>query len=515
MSTHSEKYMYIIGAGFAGQMLAAEIKRKKIFGTVAAFLDDDPAVIGKTIEGIPVIGPINQFCSFLRHSDNDEAVIAIPSATQERICEIYDTLSKNGFRKIRILPSISQITDGGAHFIQTRGIDPLDLLGRTPVTIPLRASLAYLRGKRVLITGAGGSIGSELARQLLSGGAERLYLFGHGENSIYQIDRELRLLQKEGVGEKAVIVPIIGDLKNRHYMQFIMQKLKCDVVFHCAAYKHVPLMEENPVAVIENNVFGTKNLLDASIGADVKRFVLISTDKAVEPVSVYGISKMICEKLVIAASREIKKKNDSAAPIRHETEESAYMFVRFGNVLGSRGSIVPLFTEQLKNGGPLTVTDSEAKRFFMTIPEACSLVLMTGGVGENGVSYVLDMGDPIKISDIAEQIIRISGYEPYKDIDIQFIGLRNGERLDEPLWIPEENPEKTKYPKLLRLRSAETGTLPAEFLKRTAAICLPPQEAALYAENGRIDAGLYRDKKMLTAVLEDMIPSYKIFKHGC
>ncbi|MCR5698161.1 MAG: polysaccharide biosynthesis protein, partial [Treponemataceae bacterium] len=295
--SNTEKGIYIIGAGFAGQMIARELKEKKVFGNVISFLDDNKDIIGTTIDGIPVLGPINNLTTFLRHSETDEAIIAIPSAKQSRIKEIYEILSKADFSTIKIVPGVSQIIDSKAHLIQTREINPLDILGREAVVISLKESLSYLRGKRVLITGAGGSIGSELARQLLSGGAERLYLFGHGENSIYQIDKELRLLQKEGVGEKATIVPVIGELKDKNYMSYIMKKLKCDAVFHCAAYKHVPMMEENPVASIENNVFGTKNLLDACIENDVKKFVLISTDKAVEPVSVYGVSKMLCEKL--------------------------------------------------------------------------------------------------------------------------------------------------------------------------------------------------------------------------
>ncbi len=290
MPQNNDMRIYIIGAGFAGQMLAEELKRKEIFGKAVAFLDDDPALIGKKIDGIPVSGPIENIAALLHPSPREEALIAMPGAPKERIRSIYLTLVSAGFSRIRILPGISQIIDGKAHLIQAREIDPLDILGRTPVTIQLKESLSYLRGKRVLITGAGGSIGSELARQLLSGGSERLYLFGHGENSIYQIDRELRILQSEGVGEKATIVPIIGDLKDAQYMRYIIAKLRADVVFHCAAYKHVPLMEENPVAVIENNVFGTKNLLEAALSAGVKRFVLISKDKAVEPVSVYGAS---------------------------------------------------------------------------------------------------------------------------------------------------------------------------------------------------------------------------------
>ena len=437
-----EKRIYIIGAGFAGQTIADDIKRKKIFGKVNAFLDDDKKIIGSQIDGIPVLGPISSVASILNNSDSDEAIIAIPSAPVERIREIYDTLQKNHFSHIKILPGISQVINGDAHLVQTRQIDPLDVLGRTPIAISLKESLHYLRGKRVLITGAGGSIGSELARQLLSGGAERLYLFGHGENSICNIYRELKVLQAEGVGEKATIVPIIGDMRDRNYVDYIIKNTKCDVIFHCAAYKHVPMMEENQVAAIENNVFGTKNLLDSSLKHGVSRFVLISTDKAVSPVSVYGVSKMLCEKLVLNAAKKVSK-------------NQAFMFVRFGNVLGSRGSLLPVFQNQIKTGGPITVTDRNMVRYFMTIPEACSLVLQTGGVGKNGISYLLDMGEPIKILDLAEQIIKFSGLEPYKDIDIKFIGARKGERLNEPLWLKEENPRATKYPKILQLENIE------------------------------------------------------------
>ena len=494
--TNSEKYIYIIGAGFAGQMIAGEIVRKKIFGTPAAFIDDDPELIGKTIDGIPVLGPIDRFISFLRRGERDEAVIAMPSVSKERISKIYETLTKAGFTRIKILPAMSQIVDGSAHLIQTREIDPLDILGRTPVTVSLKESLAYLRGKRVLITGAGGSVGSELARQLLSGGAERLYLFGHGENSIYQIDKELRILQKEGVGEKAVIVPVIGDLKNKNYMHYIISKLHADVIFHCAAYKHVPLMEENPVAVIENNVFGTKNLLDAAIENGTDRFVLISTDKAVLPVSVYGVSKMLCEKLVLQSARAQAQKNEHSNPPKHS---ASYMFVRFGNVLGSRGSILPLFAEQLKTGGPLTVTHPDMKRFFMTIPEACSLVLKAGGVGTNGTPYLLDMGEPIKINEIARQCIRFSGLEPERDVQIQYIGLRPGERLEEPLWTQDENPQPTEYPKILKLNCSDNNFPLDSLLEELYPICVSGPEKT------------YRNRNALLKLLTQAVPSLKDF----
>ncbi len=488
-----EKNVYIIGAGFAGQTIADDIKRKKVFGRVAAFLDDDKSLIGTEADGIPVLGPIDNIANILRNSETDEAIIAIPSAPVERIREIYDVLRKNRFSHIKILPGISQVIDGTAHFVQAREIDPLDILGRTQITIPLKESLSYLRGKRVLITGAGGSIGSELARQLLSGGAERLYLFGHGENSICGIFRELRVLQAEGVGEKASIVPIIGDMKDRSYTDYIIEKTRCDVIFHCAAYKHVPMMEENPVAAVENNVFGTKNLLDAAVRHGTERFVLISTDKAVSPVSVYGVSKLLCEKLIL-----------DAAAKAHGNQ--AIMFVRFGNVLGSRGSILPLFMEQIKNGGPVTVTDRRMERFFMTIPEACSLVLQTGGMGKNGASYLLDMGEPLNILELAEQIIKFSGLEPYRDIDIKIVGARKGERLTEPLWLESEHPVPTEYPKILRL---ENHPVAAEKLGGI----LSELEPVCRSVAGKED--FYRNKNHLLAVLRREFPSLEEFYGLC
>lgn len=490
MLQKSESKIYIIGAGFAGQMIVADLQRKKVFGEVAAFLDDDENLIGKQIEGIPCLGPIREVAKILRCGPLDEAIIAIPSAPVERIREIYEILKSGGFAHIRILPSVSQIVDGKAHFVQTREIDPLDVLGRTPVIIPLHESLKYLRGKRVLITGAGGSIGSELARQLLSGGAERLYLFGHGENSIVQIYRELHVLQQEGVGEKATVVPIIGDMKDREYTKFIIKKTKADVIFHCAAYKHVPMMEENPVAVIENNVYGTKNLLDAAIDeeSNVQRFVLISTDKAVSPVSVYGASKMLSEKLVLQYAKKARKNQN-------------FMFVRFGNVLGSRGSILPLFQQQIKAGGPVTVTDKNMERYFMTIPEACSLVLETGGVGKNGKSYLLDMGEPLKIYDMAKQIVKFSGLEPERDIEIKIIGLRPGERIHEPLWLKEEEPKKTEYEKILELKNMEFGDENLDSL-------LSALEPICFWKN---DAEKFRSKELLVSILRKAVPSLDDF----
>jgi FlaA1/EpsC-like NDP-sugar epimerase len=439
------KRIYIIGAGFAGRTLALEIQRKAVFGQVAAFLDDDAEKVGRVIDGAPVLGPIESTARALSPLSGDEAIIAMPNAARDYQKKLYATLRGAGFQKIRILPAISQIIEGDAHLIQTRAIDPQDLLGRAPVPINLKESLAYLRGKRVLITGAGGSIGSELCRQLLSGGAERLYLLGHGENAIYQIDRELHLLQEEGVGEKASIVPVIGDLKDAPYVDFLLSRLKADVVFHTAAYKHVPMMEENPVAAIQNNLFGAENLLKAAQTHNVRRFVHITTDKAVEPCSVYGTSKYLCERLVA----------ETAAT----TKTAAFMAVRFGNVLGSRGSIIPLFERQIAKGGPVTVTHPDMKRWFMSIPEACSLVLKAGGVGENGCLYLLDMGEPVKIRDLAEQMIRFYGFEPDKDVKITYTGIRPGEKIDEKLIAPDEQTVETGFTRILRV---EKTALPTE-----------------------------------------------------
>ncbi len=489
MTTFGSSRLYIIGAGFAGRTLAREIKAKGIFGEVVAFLDDDPLKIGRALDGVPVLGPIRDVARLLRMKAADEAIIAIPSASREYLRELYGILKRAGFERIRILPGISQIIEGDAHLIQTRSIDPQDLLGRTPVAIGLKESLRYLRGKRVLVTGAGGSIGSELCRQLLSGGAQRLYLFGHGENSIYQIDRELRLLQEEGVGERASIVPVIGDLKDRDYVEHILGRLNADVIFHTAAYKHVPMTEENPVSAVENNVLGTDNLLAAAKKHGVKRFVLISTDKAVDPVSVYGATKLLCERLVLKAAE--------AAPAN-------FMVVRFGNVLGSRGSIMPLFQRQIEKGGPVTVTHPDARRWFMTIPEACSLVLKAGGVGESGRLYLLDMGDPVRIQDLAEQMIRFYGYEPGRDIKIEYIGLRPGERIDERLWAADETPVETEYPRIRRVeRRAAAGIDLQAMLAALRPVCrYDPDQAELY-----------RDRNRLRAVLRGVVPTLMIPQH--
>ncbi len=481
MASGKHSSIYIIGAGFTGVTIAAEIRAKKIFGRVVAFLDDDPVKIGTRIDGVSVLGPIDAVAAIMKTTPADEAIIAIPSASRGELMRMYGILKRAKFAKISIVPQVSQIVDGDIHLIQAREIDPEDFLARDPVTVNLRKSLAYLRGKRVMVTGAGGSIGSELCRQLLEGGVERLYLFGHGENSIYEIDRELRLLQAEGVGEKTMVVPVIGEILDRDYMFFILSRTRTNVVFHSAAHKHVPMVETNPVEGIKNNVFGTLNVVDAARRNGVERFVLISTDKSVEPGSVYGASKLLAEEIVL----------------REKRNGHHFLVVRFGNVLGSRGSILPLFRSQIRNGGPVTVTHPEARRFFMTIPEATSLVLQASGTGMGGEVYLLDMGESLSIRELAEQMIRFYGYEPDEDIKIVYTGLRKGEKLQEKLYAEGESPEATSSRRILKLKRKTliNGRINS-VLDRLRPICFHDKEKP----------AVFRNKRELRRVLEEVIP---------
>ena len=481
----NKRNIAIIGAGYAGRDIASEIQKKEFPGQVIVFFDDDKNKIGAFYDNIPILGPLSSLKSLIKRYNCDEAIIAMPTAEKSLIKQIYEDLKKSGIKIVRIVPALSQVLDGDAHLIQTREITVQDLLGRKPVAISLKKSLEYLRGKRVLITGAGGSIGGELARQLLHGGADRLYLFDHGENNVYEIDKELRLLQEEGIGEKATIVPVIGELKDKDFTDFLIARLKADIVFHCAAYKHVPMLENNPVEAVKNNIFGTRNLLDAAIKNRVKRFVLISTDKAVNPTSTYGITKQVGENMVLTGGGGV----------------TDCMVVRFGNVLDSRGSIVPLFRDQLMKGGPLTITHEKATRFFMTIPEASSLVLQAGGVGENGKLYILDMGEPVAIKTLAEQMIRFYGYTPGKEIKLKYIGLRKGEKIEERLWLEEERVSPTEYPRILCLNEikSDSGKI-NDLLKRLGPICfLDPR-----------DPEAFRNRLQLRRILHDYCPSLEV-----
>lgn len=354
--------------------------------------------------------------------------------------------------------------------------DPEKILNREPTKVALKKALHYVKGKRVLITGAGGSIGSELSRQLLISGASRLYLFGHGENSIYSTTERLRLIQKE---KDVKLIPIIGEMQDREYMKFLMKRLEVDYVFHTAAHKHVDMMERNPVEVIKNNVFGTKNVVEASKESGVSRFLLISTDKAVDPVSVYGASKYLAEEIVL-------KENDG------------FLVVRFGNVLGSKGSVLHTFVRQIKNGGPITITDENMKRYFMSISEAVSLVLKIGGIGKVGELYHLDMGEPIYIKELAENLMKFYN----KKVPIEYIGMRSGEKLEEKLWTDYEKPENTRYRGIIRLHKTKMDEDIDDILERLKPICFFDPD---FPDN-------FRNRQKLKNILKLYFPTLKLLK---
>ena len=481
--THGNR-IYIVGAGEFGRAIAREISESPTSDHVLAFLDDDQERIGTMIDGIPVLGPVDACAGILDSGHGAEALIALPSAPRANLNRVYEALRRADFKRIRILPSVSQIVSADPHIVQAREMDPQDLLGREPVLFDLKESLSYVRGKRVLVTGAGGSIGSELSRQLLYGGAERLYLLGHGENSIWGIEKEIRRLQDAGVGEKATIVPIIGELQDENYITFLLDRLKADIIFHGAAHKHVPMTELNPVETMKNNFIGTKNLVQAASSARTRRFVFISTDKAVEPVSIYGASKRFAEMIVLAQ--------------RDQGLDSTV--VRFGNVLGSRGSIMPLFKQQIFAGGPVTVTHPDAKRWFMTIPEAVSLVLKTAGLADEGGLYLLDMGEPVRILDFARQMIEFYGYNE-ESIPITFIGMRQGEKKIERLWSGDESPQATEHPRIIRVKRPEYDK---EMIQNISMTLKPILSLDLHKPE------LFRNRHALRRLIREYFPQVKL-----
>ncbi|MCE5286388.1 MAG: polysaccharide biosynthesis protein [Pelosinus sp.] len=421
----------IIGAGDAGAMIAREIKHR-YFDTkkIVGFIDDDQNKQHQKLLGVKVLGNREDIRRIASECSINEIIIAIPSAGGAVIREVVRECKETKCQ-VKILPGIYEIIDGNVSVQQLRNVDVEDLLGRDPVQLDLEEIAGYLRGKRVLVTGAGGSIGSEICRQISKVSPSALYLLGKGENSIYEINGELR----EKYAAEFDIWPIIADVRDKERIESIFSEVRPQVVFHAAAHKHVPLMEAQPVEAVRNNIFGTKNVAEAADRYSVERFVMISTDKAVNPTSVMGASKRIAELVVQNLSKSSKTK---------------FVAVRFGNVLGSRGSVIPLFKKQIAKGGPITITHPEMIRYFMTIPEASQLVLQAGSMAQGGEVFVLDMGKPVKIVDMACDLIELSGLVPYKDIKIQFTGLRPGEKLFEELLTAEEGTASTKHNKIFR-----------------------------------------------------------------
>lgn len=434
--------MLIMGAGDAGEMIAREMQKNAHLGMLpVGFVDDDPRKHGMHIHGIPVLGNRSEIPRLAAQQEARQVVIAMPAAPGKTIREIV-AICEQARVDTKIMPGIYELLGGQASINQLRDVDIEDLLRREAVQTDTTAVRALLKGKRVLITGGGGSIGGELCRQVLQSQPAEIILLGHGENSLFAMQHELHRLRTDA---DIKITPIVADVRFAGRIQTIFRAHRPDIVFHAAAHKHVPLMELNPVEAITNNVRGTQNVLHAAIAANVPHFVMISTDKAVNPTSVMGASKRAAELLVHQAAKQTGK---------------PYVTVRFGNVLGSRGSVVLTFKQQIANGGPVTVTHPEMKRFFMTIPEAVQLVLQAATIGHGGEVFVLDMGEPMKIVDLARDLIELSGLEVGRDIDIVFTGMRPGEKLFEELFIPGENYRRTQHEKIFLAANASSFVLP-------------------------------------------------------
>ncbi len=414
----------LIGGGSAGNMLLHDLQFNKAFegNKAVCIIDDDLGKLGMDIYGVRVVGTRNDIIEKAKEYEVDQIVFAIPNSTPEERAEILNICSRTGCL-VRTVPSLDQMMDNRVSMANVRKINVEDLLGRDPIRVDLDSIAGYVEGKTVMVTGGGGSIGSELCRQLAKHAPARLIIFDVYENNAYNIQNELRAEHPE-----LVVETLIGTVRDEARLAEVFSTYRPDIVYHAAAHKHVPLMEDSPKEAIKNNVFGTLNVVNAADKYGVKRFVMISTDKAVNPTNIMGASKRICEMIVQDRNRHSK---------------TEFMCVRFGNVLGSNGSVIPLFEKQIAEGGPVTVTDKRIVRYFMTIPEAVSLVLQAGAFGRGGEIFVLDMGKPMKIVDLAENLIRLSGYEPYRDIEIKFIGLRPGEKLYEELLMKEEGLKQT------------------------------------------------------------------------
>jgi len=435
-----KKRVLIVGAGDAGEMIVREmIRQKNSEYKPAGFLDDDYSKIKSKIHGVSVLGPISKMEEIVKDSSIDEVIIAMPSASGSTRKEVAVRAKELGVN-CKTLPSLYEIIDGKVYLYQVRDIEIEDILGREAINIKIPEVVSEIKDKTILVTGAGGSIGSEICRQVIRFKPDKIILVDHSENNLFLILEEL-----DNKFAFISTVPVVVDIRDKQAMKSIFNKYKPDIVFHAAAYKHVPLMQLNPKAAIVNNFLGTKILAKISIDSGVKRFVMLSTDKAVKPKNVMGISKLLSEKYL-----------QSLANIK----STRFMIVRFGNVLGSMGSVVPLFKQQIQAGGPVRVTHPNMKRYFMTIPEASQLVIQACIIGKGGEIFVLDMGEQINILDLAKNMIRIYGMEPGKDIEIKYTGPRDGEKIDEELVSEDENLVPTEYRHIYEARNNNSVNKP-------------------------------------------------------
>ncbi|WP_175640170.1 polysaccharide biosynthesis protein [Metabacillus schmidteae] len=435
MSKVEKKNALIIGAGSAGTMLVRQLlKNNDSELHPVAFVDDDSTKQKLQIYGVTVLGKTEDIPEIVEAKNIDHIIIAIPSLSKHEIQKIYQECSKTK-AQTKIMPMIEDIVTGKVSVNQFRDVQVEDLLGRDPVNLDIQSISKKITGKTILVTGAGGSIGSEICRQVSKFQPKKLLLLGHGENSIYTIDMELRNQYQH----QFEIIPIIADVQDRHRIFDVMETHKPDVIYHAAAHKHVPLMEYNPKEAVKNNVLGTRNVAEAADTFGVQTFVLVSTDKAVNPTNVMGSTKRIAEMVI----QELNKQS-----------QTNFVAVRFGNVLGSRGSVIPLFKRQIQAGGPITVTHPDMTRYFMTIPEASRLVMQAGALARGGEIFVLDMGEPVKIVDLAKNLIRLSGYTE-EEIGIKFAGIRPGEKMYEELLGENEVHSEAVFPKIFIGKTVE------------------------------------------------------------
>ena len=430
----------IIGAGEAGTLLARDLLRNDTELAPIGFIDDDPGLQNMKVASLDVLGNTKDIRRIVMENDVEVVLIAIPSASGNKIKEFVSSLEGLNVR-VRILPSLIDLADGHVSVKKLRSVKLEDLLRREPIRLDDPGVENLIKGKRVLVTGAGGSIGSEICRQVAAKGPSELLVLGHGEQSIYNLQESFALS-----GNKVPLVPIIADIADKEALESVFKKHMPQIVFHAAAHKHVPLMEDNPREALRVNAYGTRILAEMAGKYRAEKMVMISTDKAVHPSSIMGATKRIAERMLFV----VQKKHPN----------TSYMAVRFGNVLGSRGSVIPKFEQQIERGGPVTVTHKDMKRYFMLIPEAVSLVLQAGTMGKGGELFVLDMGEPVNITEMAETLIRLHGHEPYRDIKIEFTGIRPGEKLYEELFYDPDHVSKTTSEKIyLGKFSAEKESL--------------------------------------------------------